>query len=36
MSMYTLLRNNPQPTEEDIEDACESTSIFEIEILLMK
>ncbi|EDV24050.1 uncharacterized protein TRIADDRAFT_57141 [Trichoplax adhaerens] len=24
MSMYTLLRNNSQPTEEDIEDACES------------
>ncbi|RDD36188.1 Xanthine dehydrogenase/oxidase, partial [Trichoplax sp. H2] len=23
MSMYTLLRNNSQPTEEDIEDACE-------------
>ncbi|RDD44883.1 Xanthine dehydrogenase/oxidase [Trichoplax sp. H2] len=23
MSMYTLLRNNPQPTEEEIESACE-------------
>ncbi|EDV18641.1 uncharacterized protein TRIADDRAFT_34887, partial [Trichoplax adhaerens] len=27
MSMYTLLRNNSQPTEEDIEDACESTCV---------
>ena len=34
MSMYTLLRNNPQPSEEEIELACESQSIITHNIAL--
>ena len=35
MSMYTLLRNNPQPSEEEIELACESQSIINQNIVAL-